>query len=182
MQQQRRAYQFISKLYKPKFGDWFDKKVKEDVEFGISNAGNPDAIQSSTAGCPKTLEIAFNLAVIEERSIEVKQRREANKQQSSDGEETNPSNQGLTSYAKANAKRKDRGNINDNMNNNKTYGYPPGTKPSTIPGFRPCNNWNHKPGEDLDHMRSDCPYNRKESHAAAQTFRMLWRWWSNFCS
>ena len=123
MQQQRRAYQFISKLYMPKFGDWFDKKVKEDVDFGISNAGNPNAIQPSDSGCPKTLEIAFNLAVSEERSIDVKQRREANKQQSSDVEETNPSNLGLTSYAKENAKRKVPGNINHNTNNKSILKY-----------------------------------------------------------
>ena len=49
--------------------------------------------------------------------------------------------------------------MHNNDNYKKRIGYPPGTKPSTI-DFAPCNHWSQKPGDDLDHLRSDCPFTK----------------------
>ena len=76
----------------------------------------------------------------------------------------------MTSYAKANLKRKDSGKFNHNTNKILKFGYPPGTKPSTIPGFRPCSHWSHKKGEDLDHLHSDCPYNQSDENEQKSSY------------
>ena len=160
MTDKRKAFIFISKLYPPKFDKWVTKKKREDSEFRITEEENPNTVQPANIGCPRTLEMAYNLALIEEREIytterqeQIKARREEEKLK--DGEETNPSNPSLSSYAK----RKDSGKINHNTNKKLKFGYPPGTKPSAI-GWQPCFHWSHKKGDDLDHLYSDCPFNQ----------------------
>ena len=44
MTDKRKAFQFISKLYPPKFGNWFSKKKREDREFRITNEGNANIL------------------------------------------------------------------------------------------------------------------------------------------
>ena len=168
MTDQRKAFQFISKLYPPKFGNWCNKKIREDREFGITNEGNPNAVQPANNGCPRTLEIAFNLSLIEEAELDSNEKREAIKarreeEKSDDNEETNPSNPGMTSYAKAKLKNKESGNFNHNTNKKQKLGLPPGTKPSAL-GWKLCGHWSHKKGEDLDHLYADCPYNRSNEN------------------
>ena len=160
MTDKRKAFIFISKLYPPKFDKWVTKKKREDSEFRITEEENPNTVQPANIGCPRTLEMAYNLALIEEREIytterqeQIKARREEEKLK--DGEETNSSNPSLSSYAK----RKDSGKINHNTNKKLKFGYPPGTKPSAI-GWQPCFHWSHKKGDDLDHLYSDCPFNQ----------------------
>jgi hypothetical protein len=62
----RKAYRFLSKLYKPRYGTWFNNLETYDRVFNIIKAKEPTLVKDKTKGVPTTLEVAYAIAAAQE--------------------------------------------------------------------------------------------------------------------
>jgi hypothetical protein len=130
----RRAYRFLSKLYKPRYGDWFSKLEAYDATFNIIKAKKPNLIKDETKGVPTTLEVAYALAAAQEAETAKQERIAAAKRakEDKDDQEQKATEGGQSSYAGIKGKNK-TGKLNFDKNKNKQKkSHPPGTKPSEV--------------------------------------------------
>ena len=75
----RKAYRFLDKLFKPKFGDWFTQMERYDRKFTLIKAHNPNVIKDETKGIPNNLALAYSIASAQENELAKQERKEASK-------------------------------------------------------------------------------------------------------
>ena len=158
----RRAYRFLSKLYKPKYGDWFNKLEAYDATFNIIKVKKPNLVKDETKGVPTSLDVAYALAAAQEAETAKQERIAAAKRarDDKDDQEQKAPEGGQSSYAGIKGKNKS-GKLNFDKNKNKQKkSHPPGTKPSEV-GLDPCYHKGHKPTDDRDHLFHECPLFKK---------------------
>ena len=155
----RKAYLFLDKLHKPKYGAWFNQMDEYEQKFNLIRARNANVVRDETRCVPATLDLAYAIAqaheadlLKKEKTAELKRSREESKN-TSDKEKVLAPEGGQTSYAKVNKNKGKHDGYNKNKNKNN---HEPGKKaPNARKG--PCRNWNHEPGDNLDHHWDDCP-------------------------
>ena len=59
----RKAYSFLDKLYKPKYGPWFNQMDEYEQKFNLIKARNANVVRDETRCIPGTLDLAYALKI-----------------------------------------------------------------------------------------------------------------------
>jgi hypothetical protein len=165
LSEKKKAFKFVTKLNKNRYGEWVKKMGQEQKIFAIKKKSNSLKGKYLITGYPTSLDEAYQLAIIEEIRTskdftENGQDLDSEEDEQIEKEDETPPVHEMQSYAGVKSK-KGKENPSNNGNQNKKR-WPPGTKPSTI-GYALCNNPAHKPGEDRDHLHWECPHPKPQS-------------------